>query len=94
MDTIGTPWMWAGCFVFALADVAARFHLLSCGLALVLLFIGAKMLLLDVVKIPALVALGVAVPLIAASGIASLLRSQHDEVGALRAALAPREAAR
>ena len=29
-----------------------RFHLLSYGLAIVLVFIGAKMLLLDVYKIP------------------------------------------
>jgi len=37
---------------FLLAAAAARFHLLSYGLALVLVFIGSKMLLIDVVKIP------------------------------------------
>lgn len=62
---------------FVLADMAARFHLLSYGLALVLLFIGAKMLLIDLVKIPVFLALGVVVLLIAASVIASLLRPQR-----------------
>ncbi len=57
---------------FVLADMADRFHLLSYGLALVLMFIGTKMLLIDVFKIPVFLALGVVVALIAASIIASL----------------------
>ena len=44
---------------FLLADLADRFHLLAYGLALVLVFIGGKMLLLDVYKIPVGVALAV-----------------------------------
>src|SRR5918993_247836 len=36
---------------FLLANMAGRFHLLSVGLALVLVFIGGKILLVDVVKI-------------------------------------------
>lgn len=44
---------------FLLTAVAAKFHLLSYGLAVILLFIGGKMLLTDIVKIPALVSLGV-----------------------------------
>ena len=60
---------------FLLADLADRFHLLAYGLALVLVFIGTKMLLLDVYKIPIGVALGVTAGIIAASIIASLLRS-------------------
>jgi tellurite resistance protein TerC len=39
---------------FLLADMADRFSLLKYGLALVLVFIGAKMLLIDIVKIPVL----------------------------------------
>ena len=39
---------------FLLQGMADRFHLLPYGLAAVLVFIGAKMLLLDVVKIPVL----------------------------------------
>jgi tellurite resistance protein TerC len=37
---------------FLLANMHERFHLLSYGLAIVLVFIGAKMLLIDVYKIP------------------------------------------
>jgi len=58
---------------FLLADVADRFHLLKYGLALILVFIGAKMLILDFYKIPILTALGVVALVIAASVIASLL---------------------
>jgi tellurite resistance protein TerC len=57
---------------FVLADTADRFHLLSYGLALVLMFIGTKMLLIDVYKIPVFLALGVVGALIAASVLASL----------------------
>ncbi len=61
---------------FLLADLADRFHLLAYGLALVLVFIGTKMLLLDVYKIPIGIALGVTAGLIAASVVASLLTSR------------------
>lgn len=44
---------------FLLAGLADRFHLLPYGLAIVLAFIGTKMLLIDLVKIPTLVSLGV-----------------------------------
>lgn len=47
---------------FLLAGMADRFHLLPYGLAIVLAFIGSKMLLIDVYKIPVLWSLaGVAV---------------------------------
>jgi tellurite resistance protein TerC len=42
---------------FLLADLAARFHLLSYGLALVLMFVGAKMLIVEFYKIPVFVSL-------------------------------------
>ena len=58
---------------FVLADMADRFHLLSYGLAFVLMFIGIKMLLIDLFKIPVFLALGVVVALIAASIAASLI---------------------
>lgn len=58
---------------FLLAGMTDRFHLLGHGLAAVLLFIGAKMLLAGVWKIPIGVALGVVALLIAASIVASLL---------------------
>jgi tellurite resistance protein TerC len=37
---------------FALAGIADRFWLLSYGLAVVLVFVGMKMLLIDIYKIP------------------------------------------
>jgi tellurite resistance protein TerC len=50
---------------FLLAAVAAKFHLLSYGLAVVLVFIGSKMMLIDVFKIPVAVSLGVVVAILA-----------------------------
>ncbi|KFN43777.1 hypothetical protein N789_07480 [Arenimonas oryziterrae DSM 21050 = YC6267] len=57
---------------FLLADMAAKFHLLSYGLAAVLIFIGAKMLLVDAIKIPVFASLGVVVTLIAMAMVLSL----------------------
>jgi tellurite resistance protein TerC len=50
---------------FLLQAVASKFHLLSYGLAVVLGFIGTKMMLIDVVKIPVLASLGVVVLILA-----------------------------
>jgi len=60
---------------FLLADLADRFHLLVYGLALVLIFIGGKMLLIDFYKIPIGYALLVTASLIAGSIILSLRSS-------------------
>ena len=57
---------------FVLAAVAAKFHLLSYGLAVVLVFIGTKMLLIDVVKIPVLLSLGVVVAILAVTMVWSV----------------------
>jgi tellurite resistance protein TerC len=57
---------------FLLAGMHERFHLLSYGLAIVLVFIGAKMLLLDVYKIPVAWSLGVTVTVLAATMLLSL----------------------
>jgi tellurite resistance protein TerC len=57
---------------FLLAAVAAKFHLLSYGLAVILVFIGTKMLLIDVYKIPVLVSLGVVVAVLAITMIWSV----------------------
>jgi len=59
---------------FLLAGMADRFHLLPYGLALVLGFIGSKMLLVDVFKIPVPVSLGVVVLIIAITVVLSLRR--------------------
>jgi tellurite resistance protein TerC len=50
---------------FLLAAVAAKFHLLSYGLAVILVFIGTKMMLIDIFKIPVAVSLGVVVAILA-----------------------------
>lgn len=52
---------------FLLAGVAERFTLLKYGLALILMFIGVKMLLLDIFKIPTGIALGVVALILLAS---------------------------
>jgi tellurite resistance protein TerC len=57
---------------FLLAAVAAKFHLLSYGLAVILVFIGGKMLIVDFVKIPVLVSLGVVVAVLAVTMLASV----------------------
>jgi tellurite resistance protein TerC len=61
---------------FLLQGMADRFHLLPYGLALVLMFIGAKMLLIDVYKIPITVSLGVVAATIGATIALSMLRPQ------------------
>ncbi len=59
---------------FLLAGMADRFHLLPYGLAVVLVFIGSKMLLIDVYKIPVLWSLGVVAVILAATVALSLAR--------------------
>lgn len=59
---------------FLLAGVADRFHLLPYGLALVLMFIGAKMLLVDVYKIPVAWSLAVVAATLAATMVLSVMR--------------------
>ena len=57
---------------FLLAGMHERFHLLSYGLAVVLLFIGTKMLLIDVYKIPVTVSLGVTIAVLVIAMVLSL----------------------
>jgi tellurite resistance protein TerC len=59
---------------FVLADLAGRFHLLSYGLALILVFVGTKMLLIDVFKVPVWWSLATVGLILAASIVASLAR--------------------
>jgi tellurite resistance protein TerC len=58
---------------FLLAGLAEKFHLLAYGLALVLIFIGVKMLIVDFYKIPIAISLGVVGALIASSMLFSLV---------------------
>ena len=61
---------------FLLADVADRFHLLKYGLAMVLTFIGAKMLITPWYHIPVQASLAIVAVLIGSSVIASLIATR------------------
>jgi tellurite resistance protein TerC len=63
---------------FLLADMAERFHLLKYGLAMILMFIGVKMLLLDVYKIPIGIALGIVGLILLVSVVASIVASRRS----------------
>lgn len=58
---------------FVLAGVVGKFHLLKYGLALVLVFVGVKMLLSDVVHLGIGISLGVVATVLAASVVLSLI---------------------
>lgn len=58
---------------FALADVLPRFRFLHQGLAAILIFVGAKMLLSALMPIPTYISLSVIAVILAVTGAASLL---------------------
>ena len=62
---------------FLLADFADRFVLLKYGLAVILIFIGIKMLLIDVIKIPIGYSLGTVAVILIISVILSILYRQR-----------------
>jgi tellurite resistance protein TerC len=59
---------------FALAAMLGRFHYLKVGLGLVLAFVGVKMLIVDLYKIPIALSLAVVVCLLGGSVLMSILR--------------------
>ena len=61
---------------FLMADVADRFHLLKYGLAMVLTFIGAKMLIAPWYHVPVQASLAIVAVLIGASVAASLIATR------------------
>jgi tellurite resistance protein TerC len=63
---------------FLLADMAGRFHYLSVGLAVVLMFVGTKMLIAPWFKIPVFVSLGVVAAILVTSVVFSLVRPQPE----------------
>jgi len=63
---------------FLLAAVASKFHLLNYGLAVILVFIGAKMCLIDVFKIPVAVSLGVVVGVLVVTMLLSVRSAPAD----------------
>lgn len=65
---------------FLLADMADRFSLLKYGLAVVLMFVGVKMLLLDIYKIPIGFSLAVVFVIIATSVALSIIKTRKMAV--------------
>lgn len=61
---------------FVLVGMVDRFHYLNVGLAAILVFVGGKMLLSDVYKIPVAISLGVIVLVLGVAIGASLLRAR------------------
>ncbi len=67
---------------FVLAGVMGKFHYLRVGLSLVLVFVGIKMVISDLYKIPVAVSLTVITLLLAGSVVASLIRPLEPPTGA------------
>lgn len=64
---------------FLLADLHGRFHLLKYGLALVLVFVGVKMLIADLYKVPIGLALGIVAIILLSSVAASLYATRNTK---------------
>ena len=63
---------------FLLAAVANKFHLLSYGLAVILVFIGVKMCLIDVYKIPVSVSLAVVLGILGLTMFLSMRKAKSQ----------------
>lgn len=74
---------------FALAGLMDQFHYLKISLVVLLVYIGVKMLLTDVYKIPNAVSLGVIVGLLAIGIVASLLTPKKQEPESVELAVNP-----
>ncbi|HVS00177.1 MAG TPA: TerC family protein [Thermoanaerobaculia bacterium] len=66
---------------FLLAGVMGKFRYLKLGLSAVLVFVGIKMMLVDLYKIPSPVSLAVIAALLAVAIVASLVKSRREERG-------------
>ncbi|MBZ0089814.1 MAG: TerC family protein [Thermoanaerobaculia bacterium] len=64
---------------FLLAGVMNKFEYLKLGLAAILVFVGTKMAIVDLYKIPSAVSLGVVAAILTIAIVASLLRARHRE---------------
>ncbi|MFE8599314.1 TerC family protein [Archangium violaceum] len=76
---------------FVLAGAVEKFSYLKVGLSAVLVFVGAKMALIDVMKVPPAVSLGVIALLLGGSIVASLMKARALERAEADKALASRE---
>ena len=79
---------------FALAGIIHRFRYLKYGLSLVLIVIGAKMLLVDIYKMPTSIALGLTAALIGGSILLSLIKTARDPADATHRGWVPGSPAR
>ncbi|MDO9226516.1 MAG: TerC family protein [Pseudomonadota bacterium] len=61
---------------FLMADLNGRFHLLKYGLAMVLMFVGTKMLIVEYYKVPIGIALGIVFIILTSSVAASLIATR------------------
>ena len=66
---------------FALSGIMKLFYYLHIGLAIILVFVGGKMMLSHFYHIPVVVALGIIVMILAASVAASLIWPKKDHAG-------------
>ena len=64
---------------FLLTDLNTRFHLLKYGLALVLVFVGVKMLIVNFLKVPIGLSLGIVALILAVSVSASLITTRGGQ---------------
>ena len=64
---------------FLLADMADRFHLLKYGLAVVLIFVGTKMLIVEWYKIPVAISLAVVISVLGISMLLSILSTRKTK---------------
>lgn len=65
---------------FLLADMVNRFHLLKYGLAVVLIFVGVKMLIVDWFKIPVAASLAAVIAVLATSIMLSLVSTRKQNL--------------
>jgi tellurite resistance protein TerC len=64
---------------FLLAGVMGKFHYLKLGLSAVLVFVGVKMTIVELYKIPSFISLGVIALILTVAVVASLLRARKEE---------------
>ncbi len=64
---------------FVLAGVMDKFYYLKIALAAILTFVGTKMLLIDIFKIPTMVSLLVIISMLAVAVVASIIHAQRQQ---------------
>jgi tellurite resistance protein TerC len=67
---------------FLLADLVPRFVYLKTGLSMVLVFVGVKMMIIDIYKIPIAISLGVVIATVASSIALSMWKTRRQDLAA------------